>query len=187
CAPGTALLTNQTGIFNGDPYINVSNTNLAPGQSAAVVLQFSSPTAGALGGSVILFDVVVYSGVFPPGPLTLACPDSAAVVGNFYSSPLSGGGGVLAYTYSTIGSLPGGLTLNAATGLISGTPTTAGSVNFTGMISDSAGRVAETATQSCSIFVSANNKPVATPTSLTLFEDAGATPVTVTGTDVETA
>ena len=49
-----------------------------------------------------------------------------------YSSALVASGGVPGYTYSiSSGSLPGGLTLNPATGAITGTPTTAGTFNFT--------------------------------------------------------
>ena len=49
-----------------------------------------------------------------------------------YSQQVSASGGLAPYTY-TIGSgaLPGGLSLNSSTGAITGTPTTAGTFNFT--------------------------------------------------------
>src|SRR5208283_4157317 len=56
------------------------------------------------------------------------------------------------YTFSIAsGSLPPGLTLNTSTGAITGTPTTAGTYNFTAQVVDSQGN---TATSSCSIVVS---------------------------------
>src|SRR5207248_1447187 len=72
-----------------------------------------------------------------------------------YSSALVAGGGVPGYTYSiSAGSLPPGLTLNAATGAITGTPTAFGTFNFTAKAIDSSGNVASnTVTASCGITI----------------------------------
>src|SRR5208283_3545110 len=54
-----------------------------------------------------------------------------------YSATLSATGGQPPYTWSTSGSLPAGLTLSASTGVISGTPSAAGTSNFTATVRDS--------------------------------------------------
>jgi hypothetical protein len=55
-----------------------------------------------------------------------------------YSAMLAATGGITPYTWSiTAGSLPSGLTLNSATGAIGGTPTGAGTANFTVKVTDS--------------------------------------------------
>jgi hypothetical protein len=62
----------------------------------------------------------------------------AATVGTPYSQTLSATGGTGSYTFSvSAGALPSGLTLNPATGALTGTPTAAGSSNFTITATDS--------------------------------------------------
>src|SRR4030095_1303224 len=57
-----------------------------------------------------------------------------------YSQMVSATGGNGSYTFSvSAGALPSGLTLTAATGALSGTPTTAGTFNFTGTATDGLG------------------------------------------------
>ena len=80
---------------------------------------------------------------------TLALTGSmgAAVISTAYSSSLTRGGGHSPYTYAvTVGSLPPGLTLNTSTGVVSGTPTTLGTTNFTLRVTDAAGTQVSTAT-----------------------------------------
>jgi hypothetical protein len=88
------------------------------------------------------------------GSITLACATSTGQVGVAYSSSLVAKNGVPPYTFSIIaGSLPAGLTLNASTGAITGTPTTAGTFNFTAQVVDSTGSQAGTTTANCSITI----------------------------------
>ncbi len=59
------------------------------------------------------------------------------VAGSFYSTQLTAIGGVYPYTWSNIGNLPSGLTLNASSGVISGTPIVVGTTSFTAVVNDS--------------------------------------------------
>ncbi len=69
-----------------------------------------------------------------------------------YNQTVTAGGGTGPYTYSiTTGALPTGLTLNSTSGLISGTPTAAGTASFTITGTDFAG---ETVSQGYSIAIS---------------------------------
>jgi hypothetical protein len=74
----------------------------------------------------------------PPAPLAIATTRVPGdTLGQAYSTQLNATGGTSPYTWSlSSGSLPAGLTLSAA-GVISGTPTTAGSSTFTATVGDS--------------------------------------------------
>ena len=64
-------------------------------------------------------------------------------LGTAYSATLAATGGTPPYSWTIFsGSLPTGLTLNGATGVISGTPTAAGSATFTIQVVDTTGALA---------------------------------------------
>ncbi len=78
-------------------------------------------------------------------------------VGTAYSSTVTATGGLTPYTWKiTIGSLPAGLSVDASSGNISGTPTATGTSTFTVTVSDSESPQA-TASSSLSIAIAANN------------------------------
>lgn len=75
------------------------------------------------------------------GPLSItsASPLPNATVGVPFAQTIIATGGTLPYTWSVVsGTLPAGITLNTQTGALSGTPTTAGTANFTLQVRDAA-------------------------------------------------
>ncbi|WP_375314279.1 putative Ig domain-containing protein [Bradyrhizobium sp. A5] len=95
-------------------------------------------------------------------------------------TPVTGGGGTPAYTYSVSPSLPSGLTLNTSSGAITGAPTaTSGSATYTVTVTDANG-----ATASNTFTLAVNSAVTATQSvaSKTLTRNAAATSFTpVTG------
>ena len=75
------------------------------------------------------------------GPALLFPAPPGGEAGVSYSDQLTVTGGTSPFTWSvSAGSLPPGVTLNASTGLLSGTPTTAGTYSFTVKVADSSGQ-----------------------------------------------
>jgi hypothetical protein len=116
----------------------------------------------------------------PPLTITTASLGNGTVSAA-YAQTLAASGGTPPYTWSlSSGTLPAGLTLNASTGAISGTPTAAGTSNITVLVTDSA---KNTATKSLSLVVSTQ----LTVTALTLpagmvgVAYSAPLPLTVTG------
>ena len=111
-------------------------------------------------------------------------------MGTAYSTTLAASGGTPPYTWSIgSGALPGGLTLNGATGAIAGTPQAAGAFNFTVKVTDSA---QATATAPLSLNIGVTGLPAVTiggvPDTATPLEQptislslASAAPVALTG------
>jgi|GEM_PF-1708712 len=99
-------------------------------------------------------------------PLVISTTSLASgTVGSAYSQSLAASSGVTPYAWSIVtGSLPAGLTLDATTGLISGSPTTAGSSNFGVQVRDNAGT---TTSRSLSVTIAAAANVAPTITTLT--------------------
>jgi hypothetical protein len=93
--------------------------------------------AYAANSTQLIMDIFSYFA--PILPLSIATPSlPSGTLAYGYSAALGAAGGVLPYTWSiTTGSLPPGVNLNSGTGVISGTPTTAGSYPFTVQVADS--------------------------------------------------
>jgi len=88
-----------------------------------------------------------------PLSITTQAPLAGAVVGVAYTQAFAATGGIPPYTWSiSAGAAPTGLTLNASTGSLTGTPTAAGTFNFTLQVADSA---AHTATKAFTISMAA--------------------------------
>jgi len=85
--------------------------------------------------------------------ITTTSPLTSGTVGTAYSATLAASGGTPPYTWSlSAGALPAGLNLNSSSGAITGTPTVAGTTNFTAQVADSA---SGTATKQLAITVTA--------------------------------
>jgi uncharacterized protein YhjY with autotransporter beta-barrel domain len=82
-----------------------------------------------------------YTGVTFSAPTLTLTPAvlSAAVVGTSYSQSFIASAGTPPYTYAESGTLPAGISWNAGTATLSGTPTQAGSFPITIQVTDSSG------------------------------------------------
>jgi hypothetical protein len=127
----------------------------------------------------------VYALVNAPlwSPLSITTTALApGVVGTAYSQTLAASGRVAPYTWSvTAGSLPAGLTLASASGVISGTPTAAGTATFTVQVADAESTPA-TATASFSLTVAPAAAKVPSTTVLSASPASVGTGVSVTFT-----
>lgn len=113
---GTFTATRNGSAVSGSPFTVVDGENSIFFTSASGTIAIASTTA-------------------PLSIDTTSLPDGA--VGTSYSQTLSASGGTPAYAWDlSTGSLPPGLTLNSSTGAITGTPTTAGTYNFTARVTD---------------------------------------------------
>ncbi len=93
------------------------------------------------------------------GPVISTTTLPGATVGTAYTAQLQTVGNVSGTWTLSTGTLPAGLSLNAASGVISGTPTTVGTSAFTVQFKDSANR---TATKQLSIAVAAADQLIVT-------------------------
>ena len=113
------------------------------------------------------FSITISAGL----TITTAPGLATAAINVAYSVTVSAAGGTAPYTWSLAGgALPGGLTLNASTGVIGGVPSTSGNFAFTLKVTDGA---SSTASKQFTIIVS---QPVAITTAATLPSGAAGTP-----------
>ena len=110
----------------------ISGTPTVLGTSAFVIT--ATDANGCIGSQ--LYTVTIACPVITLTPATL--PNGSA--GASYDQTVTASGGTAPYAYSiTAGALPSGLSLDSATGQISGTPTTDGTYSFTVTATDSNG------------------------------------------------
>jgi large repetitive protein len=171
--PTGLSLNASTGVISGTPTTS--------GTASFTVRVTDSANPAGTATQALSITVVA---VTPLAVTTTSLP--GATVGTAYSMTLAATGGTTPYTWSvSVGALPAGLSLNASTGVISGTPTTAAISTFTVQVTDSGAR---TATMALSITVSAASAPltvttaslagatVGTPYSQTLAATGGTPP-----------
>jgi hypothetical protein len=145
--PGGLNLVPSTGQIVGTP-------TAATGGAVSVTFKVTDSVGGTSTASVQITINAV------PAITTPSLPNGE--VGVPYSQALATSGGTLPFTFElSSGALPGGLSLDGSSGLISGSPNANGTFNFTVSLTDAAGA---TASQPFSIVVAAD--PVITTTSL---------------------
>jgi large repetitive protein len=142
---GSNFVTDSMVRWKGSnrPTTFVSSTELAvaiPASDIATagtadVAVFNAPPGGGT-SNLLTFTITA-----APTPLTITAtsPLPNGNVGTTYSQAIGATGGTQPYAWSvTAGSLPPGLTLASSSGVLSGTPSAAGSFQFTLQVSDSA-------------------------------------------------
>jgi hypothetical protein len=164
---GTPYTTNLSATGGVTPYswtisagtlpggLTLSGSTISGTPGVAGTYNFTVKATDASGGNATAAVSIV---VAPAPPLAVSTMSSSLPAGtlnaSYPTSNLSATGGVQPYAWSiTVGSLPTGLSLNASTGAISGTPTVSGTFNFTAQVKDS---VNSTATAALSITVNVN-------------------------------
>ncbi len=138
-------MTGGTPLFTWSVSVGSLPAGLSLGPSTGII-SGTPTTAGTYGFTVLLSDSVggtataAYSIIINVAPAitTVSLPNGEVNVA--YSQTLGAIGGSIPYAWSvSVGTLPPGLSLSPATGIISGTPTTAGTYGFTVLLSDSVG------------------------------------------------
>ncbi len=121
--PTGLTLTGATGVISGTP-------------TATGTFNFDVTATDTVGSTTTNSYTVIINSAVSVSPATL--PDTTENIA--YSQTVSASNGTGTKTFSiSSGSLPTGLSINAGTGVISGTPTTAGTYNFTVTATDSVG------------------------------------------------
>lgn len=129
--------------------LNTSTGDISGTPTTAGTYNFTVKVSDATGGFATQAESVVIA-AYPT--LTGNLPDDTANTSYSFSLARAGGHSPFAYDLSA-GTLPTGLTINATTGVVSGTPTTPGTSNFTVRLTDDAGNIT-TSPQSITIYSS---------------------------------
>jgi uncharacterized repeat protein (TIGR03803 family) len=145
---GTSPLTITSAAITGtDPndfaQTNSCGTSAAAGGTCTIAVTFTPTAPGARSASISITDnvagspqTVSLSGIGLTSPTITTTSLASGELGSAYSQMLQESGGTPPYSWSnSSGTLPSGLTLNTS-GLISGTPTVAGTFQFTVMVTD---------------------------------------------------
>jgi hypothetical protein len=152
-SPIPAGMSFVNGVLNGTP----TQTGIFPLTINAV----DSATPANTGSTDVTL-VITDSATVTLSPATL--PNGA--VGSDYNQTVTATGGEVGfpYTYTSLGSLPTGLSLNPTSGAITGTPNTIGSFNFTVVATNSA---TNTGSQAYTVVIAAASTPITlAPTTL---------------------
>jgi hypothetical protein len=150
-----------------EPLANFTPTEMAQYLSAIEALVAANPPALANLATTIAQISATFStqmtaglgavsgtGASTPVIVTTSLPNGTSGSSYAVTASAVGGTGALTWTVSA-GALPAGLALNATTGVLSGTPTTQGTANFTLRVQDSASPTPQNDTQALSMTIAA--------------------------------
>lgn len=184
--PTSLVFNSATGVLSG------TGSGASP-TSGVAVYNFNVSAAVAGQGTLSASCSLTVQSSFPTFP-KVACPDQEDLaVGEPYSSPAVGFGGVQGYTFSEYQStMPPGLTLDPTSGRVSGTPTTASIYSYAIRVVDQQDFSSTTSSctalvQPASLVTITNGALPAgltrTPYSATLLATGGAAPYTFSALD----
>ena len=152
---GTNFVSGSTVRWNGanrtTTFVNSSRltaaipaADIVTSGTASITVLNPGPTSNALTFTISPGLTITTSPSLPQG-----------TVGTPYSHTVTAAGGTVPYSWSiAAGALPGGLALSSSTGVISGSPSTSGTFNFTVRVSDGGQPTPQTATRAFSLVVS---------------------------------
>jgi large repetitive protein len=171
----TAYTDTLTATGGSTPYTwSVNAGSLPPGitLTSAGVLAGTPTTAGSYTFTVNVIDAnngiaTTSITLVVAATLSLGFPaPPSGTAGTAYTDTLTAAGGTVPYTWSvSAGTLPAGITLNASTGVLSGTPTLAGTSSFTIKVTDA---VSRTATEATTLTIAAGVLSITVPSSAAL-------------------
>ncbi len=130
-ASGALSFSIASGALPGGLNLDPASGAISGVANAYGVFNFTARVNGAA-AAPITTSCSIQVAPLPPANLNLTCPDQDdLVVGEAYTSPGIASGGRFPYAYEIYQStLPAGLSLNASTGTVFGTPTQPGSVTY---------------------------------------------------------
>jgi hypothetical protein len=134
---GTAPLTWSVQSGNLPPGLTLSPTTgiLAGIPTTAGIFSFVISVADAVGQAAFAAFTLDVTGSLS---ITTASPLPNGVINQFYTQIMTAAGGIPPYTWAlNTGILPPGVTIDPATGILSGTPTATGTFNFIIGVTDS--------------------------------------------------
>ncbi|MEE9694753.1 putative Ig domain-containing protein [Aeromonas hydrophila] len=155
-----SITLNITGTATSVAVASTASNGIATASGTSITY---TPTAGFSGPDSFTYTATNASGTSSPATVTITVSTpsitlnpgtlSNGSVGTAYSQTITASGGSAPYSYAiTAGALPEGLSLNATSGLISGTPSTAGTTELAITVTDANGA---TSLQNFSITISA--------------------------------